>query len=138
MHSITSTAELRATIRQLEDQRDLQTQLMKDEFSKVVESLKPVNIIKSSVSGITHSHHVLRNIIIAVTGLAVAYFTRRKKKKAKGSPARKLLAMIIQTGIASLLTVKGSDIKEKAYMIFTNLFSKKKEEEQYYRSSQNS
>lgn len=129
MASITTTTELKDMIRVLEDRRDADADMLKEEFSMFVTSLRPANLIKSSVSGIASSQHGLRNVIIALTGLAVAYFTRRRKKKSKNNMMRKLLATIIQAGIGSLLAVKGEDIKERVFLIFKSIFSKKREEE---------
>ncbi len=127
--AITSTTELRDNIKLLEERRIVQGHLLKEEFSQVVESLKPSNIIKNSFSGMASSPHVMRNIIIGVLGVTAAYFSRKKLKKAKNNPVRKLMATVIQAGIASLLAVKGEVIKEKVYLIFNNIFSKKKTEE---------
>jgi len=127
--AITSTTELRDNIKLLEERRVVQGQLLKEEFSQVVESLKPSNIIKNSFSGMASSPHVMRNIIIGVMGVTAAYFSRKKLKKSRNNPVRKLMATVIQAGIASLLAVKGEVIKEKVYLIFKNIFSKKSTEE---------
>ena len=123
--AITSSNKLRDNIRLLEDRRMVQGQLLKEEFSQVVENLKPSNLIKNSISGVAFSPHVMRNIFIGVTGLVAAYFSRKKNKKYKSNLVRKLLATVIQTGIASLLAVRGEVIKEKIYSLFKNIFEKR-------------
>ena len=127
--AIASNNELRDNIKLLEERRIVQGQLLKEEFSQVVENLKPSNIIKNSLGGMASSPHVLRNIIIGVTGVTAAYFSRRKLKRSKNNPVRKLMTTVIQAGIASLIAVKGEVIKEKVYLIFKNIFSKKSTEE---------
>ena len=127
--AIASYIELRDNIRLLEERRSVQRQLLKEEFSEVVESLKPSNIIKNSLSGIASSPHVMRNIIVGVMGVTAAYFSRKRLKKVKNNPVRKIMATVIQAGFASLLAVKGEVIKEKVYLIFKNIFSKKRTEE---------
>lgn len=127
--AIASTTQIRDNIKLLEERRIVQGQLLKEEFSQVVESLKPSNIIKNSFSGMASSPHVMRNIIIGVMGVTAAYFSRKKLKKTKNNPVRKLMATVIQAGIASLIAVKGEVIKEKVYLIFRSIFSKKNPEE---------
>jgi hypothetical protein len=124
MHSIKTTSELKDSIRLLEDKRSAEMHLLKTEFNLIVESLKPANIIKRSVSGISSSPHIMRNILIAISGLATAYVSRKKLIKSS-NPARKLLVTIAQAGIASFLAVKGEEIKEKAYIILKSIFRRK-------------
>lgn len=122
-------SELREEIRLLENKRETQLELIKEDFSMVVESLRPSNIIKSSVSNIVSSPRAFRNILMAVGGIAVAYITRKKLVRTNQNPVRKILITIIQAGVASLLSVKAQDIKEKLYALFKGIILSRKQEQ---------
>jgi len=126
--AITTITELRNEIRLLEDKKASQLELIKEDFGILVESMKPSNIIKSSVNNIISSPNALRNILIAFGGIAAAYITR-KNLSSTNNPFKKILVTVIQAGVASLLTVKGYDIKQKLYSFLKGIFSDRRQEQ---------
>jgi len=55
MHKITSIAELKSTILILENEQAEKGMLLKDQFSKVLVSFKPVNLLAGTLNDIRKS-----------------------------------------------------------------------------------
>ena len=92
MQNITSTTELKQAIQFLEEEQFMQGQLLKEQFYQVVvQTLQPVNVIKSVLKGSASSPYLIDNLLDIGLGLATGYLTRRIFVRASGGLIRKLL-----------------------------------------------
>jgi hypothetical protein len=106
MEKIASTSELKEAIQQLEYQQAMQLELLKDQFHSLVESLKPVNVIRSTISDLAKSPDLLREIVNTTIGLSAGSLTRKIFARAyKANPIKKfLVGNLLQFGITHLIT----------------------------------
>lgn len=111
MHSITSVDALHEAIAALERRRREQEQGLYDSFVDVVESLKPVNVIKTIARDLAGSPGVRHQALSAGLGLVAGYAVRKLLFGAQAGPLKKILGAALQVGITSLVGGKGDAIQ---------------------------
>ena len=94
MNTITSSAELREAILRLEIKQGEDARLLKEEFIKTYESMKPVNIIKNTIKEIVATSNIKENLLKGVINLASNYFLKGSLVNSTKSPVKKILQII--------------------------------------------
>jgi hypothetical protein len=125
MYHISSTAGLKETIHLLEDEHALKGQLLKEQLHQTYQSLKPVNLLKSTLDDITSSPYMVDNILITTLGLATGYLSKRIAVKASGNIFRKLFGTVLQIGITNLVAHNAKGIKTIGRLVLQQFFNKK-------------
>jgi hypothetical protein len=129
MQKITSVTGLKDTIRQLEEEQTVSKQLFREQLQLTVESLKPINLIRSTIDDAISSPGLINNILGAAFGQTAGYVSRKVVVGRATNPIKRFFGSVLHTGIASLLTTYGDTIKETAIIIFKTFFKKKAEED---------
>jgi len=127
MQKITSVTDLKDAIRQLEEEQTESKQLFKEQLQLTVESLKPINLIRSTLDEAFTSSGLIGNLLGATLGQTAGYVSRQAAFGQTRNPIKKIFGSILQTGIAALISTYGETIKETAIIIFKVLFKKKRE-----------
>jgi hypothetical protein len=125
MQNITSITELKNAIQFLEVEQNLKGKLLKEHFFLTYESLKPVNLLKSTLSDITKSPYLVDNIIGTALGLATGYLSKKIFIGASGNKIRKLIGSIMQYGITNVVAQNSDAIKSFGRSLFQHFFRKK-------------
>jgi hypothetical protein len=103
MDNITCAAELRIAIQTLEFERDIQGQVLKEQFFVTFESLKPVNLIKNTLHEITSSPYLIDNMLGAIMGMVSGYVSKKIAVGTSHSLIRKILGSVVQFGITNVV-----------------------------------
>jgi hypothetical protein len=103
MEPITSVDELRNTIQILEFEHSLKGQLLREQIYLTVESLKPVNLIKSTMHEITASPYLIENILGAAVGLISGYISKSIATGKSRNIVRNLMGAILQFGVTNVV-----------------------------------
>jgi hypothetical protein len=103
MDKITCAAELRIAIQTLEFERDIQGQILQEQFFVTFESLKPVNLIKSTLHEITSSPYLIDNMLGAIMGMVSGYVSKKIAVGTSHSLIRKILGSVLQFGITNVV-----------------------------------
>ena len=103
MQAITSVKELRKVILLLEDRQALQGRAMKEQFFIVVESVKPINILKRTINEAASSPDLISNMLRATIGLATGYLSDKILEGSSENLFKKLLGTLIKFGATNLL-----------------------------------
>ena len=103
MDKITCAAELRIAIQTLEFERDIQGQILQEQFFVTFESLKPANLIKSTLHEITSSPYLIDNMLGAVMGMVSGYVSKKIAVGTSHSLIRKILGSVLQFGITNVV-----------------------------------
>ena len=111
MQTITSAAGLKNEIQLLEAEQGIKAQLLKDQFSVTVESLRPVNLLKSTMNDISSSPNLIENIFGTAMGIVSGFLTNRVFVGASGSLVRKLLGSALQFGVTNVVAQNPATIK---------------------------
>jgi len=101
MKTITSVEELKDAIQIIEFDRAIKEQVLKEQIALSFESLKPANLIRSTMHEITSSPHLLENILGAATGILSGYISKKLATGKSGNLVRNLLGTILQFGVTN-------------------------------------
>lgn len=125
MENITSTADLKNAIQRLEAEQAFEKQLLKEDLNMFIESFKPINLLKSTLSDITTSPHLIDNIVGITVGLASGYLSRVLVVGGSGNLIKKLIGTVLQLGVTSSVAQHPETIKALGQYIFQHIFRKK-------------
>jgi hypothetical protein len=129
MRSITTSADLKMAIQQLEVQQANELILLKEEFNKTKEDLKPVNIIKSAFKEAVAVPDLKTDIINAAIGLTTGIFAKKIIIGKTLNPLSKLLGVVLEVFVASKVTKNAGEIKSIGNIIMQKIFNKRGEPE---------
>ena len=99
MQNRSSTAVLKDTIQLLETEQEIEGRILKEQFYRTYESLKPVNLLRSSIRDVASSPYLIDNIIGTAVGLATGYLSRKIVIGTSGNLIRKLFGFLLQLGV---------------------------------------
>ena len=111
MQNITTVEALHDAIRVLESRRREQEQDLTVRFRNFFDSLRPVNIIKSTVRDLAGSSDVRQKIVSAAVGMASGFIARKLFFPLNTGPVKKIFGAALQLGIAGLVTGNGDAVK---------------------------
>jgi len=125
MKTITSAAELKITIQQLEFEHTIQGELLKEQFFVTIESFTPVNIIKRSLNEIASSPFLIDNIIGSAMGLLTGYLSKIITVGSSTNPFKKLLGNVLQFGVTNIVAQHPEVYKTIGSFFMNHIFNKK-------------
>lgn len=126
MENITTTEELKNAIELLEFEQTYKWQIVKEQLLVIQEGLKPLNLIKSTISEATSSPYLIGNILGAAVGLASGYASRKLIIGRSANVLRKLIGTALQFGVTNVVARHADSIKTFGQNIF-QYFRRKKQ-----------
>jgi len=126
MESITTSDELKNAIQILEFDQQIRLQQLKEQVYLTIESLKPVNLIKSTLHEVVSSPYLIDNILGVAMGLTTGYITKKIALGKSVSVIRKILGTLLEFGITNVVAQNAGSIKTFGQSIF-QYFMRKKE-----------
>ncbi len=117
--NINTEIELRAAILQLESTQALEKKILKEQFHAAYESMKPINLIKSTFKEVAASTEVKNTLLNAGVGLGVGYVSKVVFQGASHSPLRKLFGTVLEFGIANVVAKNPEAVKSVAVGLFS-------------------
>ncbi|MDD4972118.1 MAG: hypothetical protein PHT07_22045 [Paludibacter sp.] len=111
MEKITCAAELKMAIQTLRFEHEVQGKLLKEQFFVTFESLKPVNIIKSTLHDMTQSPYLIDNMLGAVTGLVSGYVSKKIAVGTSHNVVRNIAGALLQFGVTNLVAHNSDVLK---------------------------
>ena len=125
MQSITTSEELKAAIEQLELQQASEFILLKEQFYKTKEALKPINILKGTFKEVVAAPGLKTDAINAAIGFTTGILAKKLMIGKTINPFKKLLGIIVEMTVANKVVKNADDIKSIGGSIFNSLFKKK-------------
>lgn len=126
MPSITSAAELKLLIHELELKKNREEFELKQSAENLLEHLKPINIIRDTLQEISTSPEVKQNLIDNGIMMATEFLTKKILVKESQSPFKKWLSSAAQASINSIVENNIDSIKTMGADLFSRIFSKRK------------
>jgi hypothetical protein len=130
MKNKSSTAELKIAIQQLKEKQTNSLQSLIKQFHLTYESLKPVNLLKSTISEVVSSPILLDNILLTSVGLATGYLSKKLVVGKSDNKFRKIFGSVLQFGVTKLVNKNPETIIAIAKFIRTHIPHKKKQIDQ--------
>ncbi len=126
MQKISSVAELKNAIQLLEVEQDEKGLLLKEQLFITFESLKPANLLKSTVDDIASSPYLMDNILGSALGLFTGFLSKKIFIGASGNKVRKLIGHILQFGVTNFVALHPGAIKTIGWSFIQHIVRKKR------------
>jgi hypothetical protein len=122
MQKISSVAELKVAIQQLEVEQVEKERLLKEQVYITYESLKPVNVIRRMLRDIFSSKGLGEDLTGTTVGMATGFLIRKLFIGSSGNVFRKLTGSVLQYGLSNFISRNSEMIKSVGHMIISYLF----------------
>lgn len=123
---INNSSELQAAIKKLELQKETQKDLLVEHFHATYESLKPMNILKNSLSKVIHSPVAVDNIINTSVSLGVGLISKKLLLGKSSGIVKKLLGTAMEFGVAGMISKQSNSLKLGGLNLLSKVFKSKK------------
>ena len=107
----TAVESLRESIRLLEIQQAEEGKILKEQFKATYESLKLVNLVKSSLKELTESVEIKNNLFESIVSIVTGYLTKKLMISSSSNPFKKILGALIQLGVTNLVAKNAETIR---------------------------
>ena len=125
MQKITTAAELKIAIQQLEYKQAKEWPLLKEQFLTTYEGIKPLNVIKSTFKEFRSSPDFKDNLLSTTMGLTAGYLSKLLIVGTSHNPIKKILGSILELGVSNVVSKNPDTIKSLVNNII-EFFNKKK------------
>lgn len=126
MENIQTSEDLKEAIRILEFDQNEEWALIKQDILDTYESLKPVNIIKTTIKDLTTLPEFKGNMIGSSIGFTVGYISKAILIGIGKNPVKEMIGDVIQLGVANAIAKNQDFIKSVTGKIFSFFNSKKR------------
>ncbi len=123
---IINAAHLKMAILELEQKKLLQEQELVSQLHSTYNSLKPVNLLKSTLRDIGSEPNLGKNIFNALIGLGTGVISKKLVIGGSHNIFKKLMGVAVEFGVAGLVTKKGEVIKSVIASTFKKLLAGRK------------
>ncbi|MBL0183384.1 MAG: hypothetical protein IPP96_14260 [Chitinophagaceae bacterium] len=124
MQKISSRAELKAAIQELEGKLDNEWPLLKKDFFNTYESLKPINIFKSTLKEAIASPGLKTDVINGAIGLTTGILAKKVILGKTLNPLTKLLGIILEMAVANKVTKNADGVRSVGTFIMKKIFTR--------------
>jgi hypothetical protein len=124
-----ATELLKESIRQLEIKQAEEGKQLKEQVKEVYESLKPVNLLKTSLKEMAGSAELTGSLMESVVALFSGYLVNRVVAGSKKGMFAKILGLFMQFGVTKLVANHADTIREFVSEWIDRLFNRKEEAE---------
>jgi hypothetical protein len=121
------------SIRLLQQKQALQLIQLKDQFHKTYESLKPLNLIKSTLHEATDSSEVKNDLLNNVIELASTYLSKKLLGDTSHSPIKRTIGTLLEFAMTTIVgNYSETIIASIENLLHTILSKKNKPNEEFY------
>jgi hypothetical protein len=99
--------DLREAIMVLEERRKEESALLKRQFEVAYESVKPINLVRSTLKDLVTSDGLKTDVLNSTIGLAAGVVSRSLFVGFSGNPLRKLVGTMVMFGVTKLVARNG-------------------------------
>lgn len=116
---------LEEAIRLLENRQETELRLLKEQFHLTYESLRPINLIKSTFSEIEGSPEMRKNLFNTAIGLATGYLSKKVLSTDSHPSLTKILGTIFQFAVAKVVSSNTENIISSGESFLQRLLKRK-------------
>ena len=132
MNKINQTEALNKTIAALQEKKEIEFSLLKEQFQITYESLKPINLIKSTLANVASSPELKNNVLNNVIGLTTGYISKKVILGNTRNPIKILLGSLFQFAIANVVSKHTESLKSTGEIILKKIFRNKDKRDHEY------
>jgi hypothetical protein len=123
--NINNATDLQAAIIELEKRKVIQESLLKEQFHETRESLKPLNMIKSSFAKLTHTPEIRDGVLKTVAGVGIGLLTKNMFLGKAIPLVKSLVGNAVEDSVQKTVKTSADTVKAYGTAIYHNLFRKK-------------
>lgn len=127
MKKIYKAEDLKNAILELEVKKNIEEEALKRQFHETVETFKPSNILKNTVSEVAASPQFKHNLLNLALGLGAGYITNKIAVGKKAGLFARTLGTALQFGVTSLVVknkANEEDLSHKKGGLLKRIFSR--------------
>ena len=132
MNKINQTEALNKTIAALQEKKEIEFSLLKEQFQITYESLKPINLIKSTLANVASSPELKNNVLNNVIGLTTGYISKKVILGNTRNPIKILLGSLFQFAVANVVSKHTESLKSTGENILKRIFRNKDKKDHGY------
>ena len=102
---------LKESIRRVEIRQAEEGKILKNQFRITYESLKPVNLIKSSMKEIASSVEIKNSVFETIASIVTGYLSQKLIVNSKSNVFMKILGIVMQFGVTNLISKNSEDVR---------------------------
>lgn len=121
---------LKESIRLLEIRQAEEGQALKEQFRITYESLKPVNLIKSSLEELTGSVEIKNSLFESIVSILTGYLTKKIMVSPNSNPFMKIFGAVLQFGVTTLIAKNAETIRTYVMNLIERLVHPENTEEE--------
>jgi len=122
---IKNLVDLKAAILELQDRELREKQQLMRNFHGFTESMKPMNLIKSTYNKVKETPGITGTVLKAAAGVGVGLLSKKLLLGKSPGFIRKMIGSAIQMGVTGLVAKKSNTIQSSGAQILKNLFRSK-------------
>jgi hypothetical protein len=115
-----ATKRLKEKIHQLETRQAEEAKILKKQFDVTVESLKPSNLIKSTLKEMSGPAELKNSLLETVVSVLTGYLTQKVIVGRRKGIMKKLFGLLVQHGVTNLIANNAETLRG----LFGSLFGK--------------
>ncbi|HET8860061.1 hypothetical protein [Marivirga sp.] len=120
------TDELNHAIRELEEKRARELKALTTQFHSTFDSLKPINLIKSTVKEVTASSEIRKNLLGNAIGIGTGIITKKLLVGTSLNPTKNILGTVLQFATANFVTKHATGAKTTVRNILSYYWNRRK------------
>jgi len=109
--TITSESDLKIAILELENKWDQEGKLVKKHFFRAVDSVRPINLIKSTFKQAVASTEMKDDLVSTTVGLTAGFLSKLLIQSVFKSPLNRLLGTTLMFGITKVVARNPETVK---------------------------
>ncbi len=111
MQKINLDTGLRGAILQLEGRQADEGEMLKEECQLVIQSIKPINLIRNSFKEVATSKNLRDDILSTSVGLAAGYLSKKLFESVSHRPLKRLFGTALLFGITNVVAKNPEAVK---------------------------
>jgi hypothetical protein len=127
---ITESEALSQKISSLQNKRQEDLKLLKEQIHQVHESIKPINLIKNAFHEMTSSSETKSNLVDSAIGLTSGFLSKKILFGSSKNPIRNILGNVLQYAVSNIVSKHTDEIKSKGADLLLKFFNRNKENQQ--------
>jgi hypothetical protein len=121
---------LKESIRLLEIRQAEEGKILKDQFKITYESLRPLNLIKSTFNELIGSVEIKNSLFEAIVSIVSGYVTQKFIVNSKSSVFKKVLGVLMQFGVTNMISKYSEEVRTFLSNLMERFFTPAEEEEE--------
>lgn len=121
MEKISTATQLRSAIKNLEAKNEIEGPKLKLVFMDTYESLKLINVVKSTFKEAITSPDLKDNFLSTAIGLGAGYLAKKTIIGKTSNPLKKLLGIVLELTVANKVSHNADSIKTVGTMIVNKI-----------------